>query len=173
MGLYVIMYLAIVFVLELPLAYYEGYVRLHAYGLSNQTIQKWLGDSVTSLAISMVVGFALPGCPICSWRRARSGGGFTRPCSRSRSCSPACWSSRSGSIRLFNQFGPMKDQALEQKILALAGRAGIEGSRVFEVREERRHQGGERLRDGRVCHQEDRSLGYVARQAGRERGAAS
>ena len=34
---------------------------------------------------------------------------------------------------LFNRFGPMKDPALEQKILALAGRAGIEGSRVFEV----------------------------------------
>ena len=34
---------------------------------------------------------------------------------------------------LFNRFGPMKNQALEQKILALAARAGIEGSRVFEV----------------------------------------
>ena len=33
----------------------------------------------------------------------------------------------------FNKFRPMKDPALEQKILALAGRAGIEGSRVFEV----------------------------------------
>ena len=34
---------------------------------------------------------------------------------------------------LFNEFGPMKDQALEAKILRLADRAGIEGSRVFEV----------------------------------------
>jgi Zn-dependent protease with chaperone function len=34
---------------------------------------------------------------------------------------------------LFNRFGPMKNQALEQKILALAARAEIEGSRVFEV----------------------------------------
>ena len=34
---------------------------------------------------------------------------------------------------LFNRFGPMKDPALEQKILALAAQAGIEGSRVFEV----------------------------------------
>jgi Zn-dependent protease with chaperone function len=34
---------------------------------------------------------------------------------------------------LFNAFGPMKNQALEADILRLAERAGIEGSRVFEV----------------------------------------
>ncbi len=34
---------------------------------------------------------------------------------------------------LFNKFGPMKDKALERRILDLAERAGIEGSRVFEV----------------------------------------
>jgi len=34
---------------------------------------------------------------------------------------------------LFNKFGPMKDKALEARILAMADRAGIEGSRVFEV----------------------------------------
>jgi hypothetical protein len=34
---------------------------------------------------------------------------------------------------LFNKFGPMKDKALEAKIVALADRAGIEGGRVFEV----------------------------------------
>jgi Zn-dependent protease with chaperone function len=34
---------------------------------------------------------------------------------------------------LFNKFGPMKDEALEAQILALADRAGIAGSRVFEV----------------------------------------
>ena len=34
---------------------------------------------------------------------------------------------------LFNQFEPMQDKALESRILALADRAGIEGSRVFQV----------------------------------------
>ncbi len=34
---------------------------------------------------------------------------------------------------LFNRFGPMRNAALEKKILDLAGHAGIEGSRVFEV----------------------------------------
>ena len=32
---------------------------------------------------------------------------------------------------LFNRFGPMKDRALEQKILALAAQAGIDGKPGF------------------------------------------
>ncbi len=132
-GLYVVMYLAIVFVLELPLAYYEGYVRLHDYGLSNQTLLKWFSDSVTSLAISMAAGFALAWVPYLLLTR-----------------SPRRWWIYTTALSvpflflvtlitpiwiapLFNKFGPMKDGALEQKILALAGQAGIAGSRVFEV----------------------------------------
>ena len=34
---------------------------------------------------------------------------------------------------LYNEFGPMKNTRLERSILDLASRAGIEGSRVFEV----------------------------------------
>ena len=34
---------------------------------------------------------------------------------------------------LFNDFGEMQDKRLEARILELAGRAGIEGGRVFEV----------------------------------------
>ncbi len=132
-GLFVVVYLAITFVLDLPLAYYEGFVRLHAYGLSNQTWQKWLGDSITSLAIEMAVGFALAWVPYLLLAK-----------------SPRRWWLYTAMLSvpflflamfvepiwidpLFNKFGPMKNQALEQKILALASRAGIEGSRVFEV----------------------------------------
>ena len=35
---------------------------------------------------------------------------------------------------MFNQFTPIKNKVLEAKILALAGRAGIHGSRVYEVK---------------------------------------
>ena len=34
---------------------------------------------------------------------------------------------------MFNKFSPMKDKALEADVLALAERAGIEGTRVYEV----------------------------------------
>jgi STE24 endopeptidase len=132
-GLYVVMYLAVVSLLALPLWYYEGYARLHAYGLSNQTLQKWFGDSVIRLAISMVVGFALAWVPYLLLARSPKrwwlymtvlsvpflfAGMLIKP----------IWIDP-----LFNRFGPMKDPALEQKILTLAARAGIDGSRVFEV----------------------------------------
>jgi STE24 endopeptidase len=132
-GLYVVMYLAVVFLLELPVAYYEGYVRLHAFGLSNQSLQKWFGDSVIRRAISMAVGFALAWVPYLLMARSPKrwwvyttllsipflfAGMLIKP----------IWIDP-----LFNRFGPMKNQALEEKILALAARSGIAGSRVFEV----------------------------------------
>src|SRR5439155_2752769 len=40
-GLYVVIFSAINFVIDIPMTYYEGFVREHAYGLSNQTIGKW------------------------------------------------------------------------------------------------------------------------------------
>ena len=132
-GLYVVMYLAVVFVVDLPLAYYEGYVRLHAYGLSNQTLGKWFGDSVIRLAISMAAGVALAWVPYLLIAR-----------------SPKRWWLYTAVLSvpflfavmlikpiwidpLFNRFGPMKDPVLEQKILTLAKRAGIDADRVFEV----------------------------------------
>jgi Zn-dependent protease with chaperone function len=132
-GLYVITYLAIVFVLELPLAYYEEYVRLHAYGLSNQTPGKWFGDSAKSLGVAVAGGFIFAWVPYLLLAR-----------------SPRRWWLYTAILSipflflvmlvapiwidpLFNRFGPMKSKALERSILALARRAGIEGSRVFEV----------------------------------------
>jgi Zn-dependent protease with chaperone function len=132
-GLYVVMYLALVYLLDLPLAYLEGYLRLHAYGLSNQSLHKWFGDSVIRLLISMAVGFALAWVPYLLMARSPKrwwiyttllsvpflfAGMLIKP----------IWIDP-----LFNRFGPMKNQALEQKILALAGKAEIEGSSVFEV----------------------------------------
>jgi STE24 endopeptidase len=132
-GVYVVTYLAVIFLIDLPLSYYEGYVRMHDYGLSNQTFGKWFGDSVIRLAVSMVVGFALAWVPYLLLARTPKrwwlytailsvpflfAGMLIKP----------IWIDP-----LFNRFGSMKDAVLEEKILALAGRAGIEGSRVYEV----------------------------------------
>ncbi len=133
LGLYVLMYLAIVFLVDLPLSYYEGYVRLHAYGLSNQTLGKWFGDSVIRLAISMVAGVALAWVPYLLIAR-----------------SPKRWWLYTAVLSvpflfavmlikpiwidpLFNRFGPMHDLDLEQQILKLARKAEIAADRVFEV----------------------------------------
>jgi STE24 endopeptidase len=132
-GIYVVLYLAVVYAINLPLSFYQGYIRLHAYGLSNQTLAKWSSDSLKHLAVAMVVGFVLTWVPYLLIAR-----------------SPRRWWLYMGLLSvpflfvtmlvtplwidpLFNKFGPMKDKALERRILDLANRAGIEGGRVFEV----------------------------------------
>jgi Zn-dependent protease with chaperone function len=132
-GIYVVLYLAVVFAINLPLSYYQGFVRLHAYGLSNQTIGKWLHDATTRLAVSMAVGFALTWVPYgLMARRPRSWwlivGLLSVPFLFATMLVMPLWIDP-----LYNRFGPMKDKALERRILELARRAGIEDSRVFEV----------------------------------------
>ncbi len=132
-GVYFAIFSVISFLIDLPLSYYLGYLREHAYGLSNQTLGKWVSDSLTALIVSIVVGALFLWVPYLLLRK-----------------SPRRWWLYTGLLAipflflmilvqpiwidpLFNKFGPMKDKALEAKILALAERAGIEGSRVYEV----------------------------------------
>lgn len=131
--LYSILFSLVTFVLDLPLAYYAGFVRQHAYDLSNQTAAKWWEDAFKGLAIGIVFSAATLWFPYLLLKR-----------------SPRRWWLYTGLLAapflaftllvtpvwidpLFNDFGPMKDKQLESRILALADRAGIEGSRVYEV----------------------------------------
>jgi Zn-dependent protease with chaperone function len=132
-GLYFIIFSVLNFVIDLPLSYYQGFVRQHAYGLSNQTFQKWATDQLTGLMVSLVIGVLFLWVPYLLLKK-----------------SPRRWWLYTGLAAvpflvliifvqpiwidpLFNRFGPMKDKALEAEILRLAERSGIEGSRVFEV----------------------------------------
>jgi STE24 endopeptidase len=130
---YAVLFTLITALLSLPLTYYGGFLRQHQYGLSNQSLADWFGDWLKSLPIS-AVGLALVlWVPYLLLRR-----------------SPARWWLYAGIASvpittlllviapvwvdpLFNNYGPLKDRALESRILALARRAGIEGSRVYEV----------------------------------------
>ena len=132
-GLYFAIFALITFVIDFPLAYYQGFVREHAYELSNQTFGKWFGDSLKALLVSIVMGFLFLWIPYLLLKR-----------------SPRRWWLYTGLLTvpflffvmlvspiwidpLFNDYGAMNDQALEAKILALAEKSGIEGGRVFEV----------------------------------------
>lgn len=132
-ALYAVFFSGTMFLIDLPLNYYSQYVRAHDYGLSEQTLGKWVSDSFTGLAIEMVVGALILWVPYLLLKK-----------------SPKRWWLYTGLLSyvffaltffvkpividpLFNDFGPMQDKALEQKILALADRAGIEGGDVYEV----------------------------------------
>ncbi|MDQ2770401.1 MAG: M48 family metallopeptidase [Bacteroidota bacterium] len=49
-------YLLLAWALTLPLDIYEGYVREHSYGMSNQNFGAWFGENLTSLGLSVVFG---------------------------------------------------------------------------------------------------------------------
>jgi STE24 endopeptidase len=56
---YVALYLLLAWGLSLPLTVYEGYFREHQYGLSNQTLGEWFGDTLKGLVLSVVFGSLL------------------------------------------------------------------------------------------------------------------
>ena len=120
-------------IVDLPLSYYTEYVREHAYGLSNQTFGKWFGDTLKSLAVACIVGGLVMWVPYLLLRKSpRRWWLYTAialvPFIVLANLVAPIWIAP-----LFNKFEPMQDKALEQKILSLAGRAGIEGSRVYQV----------------------------------------
>lgn len=121
------------FILDLPLSWYKDFVRQHAYGLSDQTAAKWWSDELIGLAISCLFTAATLWFPYLLLRKSPRRwwlytGLATIPLLAVLLLITPIWIEP-----LFNRFGPMKDKALESRILALADRAGIEGSRVYEV----------------------------------------
>ncbi|MGE5234595.1 MAG: M48 family metallopeptidase [Acidobacteriota bacterium] len=132
-ALYGVLFVIVMSVAGLPLGWYESFVRPHAYGLSQQTAAKWWRDQATGLALGCIFIALTLWFPYWLLRK-----------------SPRRWWLWTGLASapllavillvapiwidpLFNKFGPMQDKALETRILALAERAGIQGSRVYEV----------------------------------------
>jgi len=56
-----VQYILATALLGFPLTLYEGFIREHRYGLSNQTFGEWLRDQLVGLAVSVVVGGLLLG----------------------------------------------------------------------------------------------------------------
>jgi Zn-dependent protease with chaperone function len=131
--LYALLFTLTTALLTLPLAYYEGFLRQHAYGLSNQSLGKWLSDWLKGVGLSGL-GLALVlWIPYLLLRRSPErwwlyAGLATLPIATFLLVITPIWVDP-----LFNDFGPLKDRALEARILRLADRAGIPGSRVYQV----------------------------------------
>jgi Zn-dependent protease with chaperone function len=131
--IYFVLLSILLFLIELPLSYYVGFAREHAYGLSSQRLSKWFGDALKGLGIGVLIGALVLWVPY--WLLGHS---------------PQRWWLWTGLLALpfylvtlfvtplwiaplFNKFGPMKDKALEATVLETANKAGVEKARVFEV----------------------------------------
>jgi STE24 endopeptidase len=141
---YLIMFSLFMMIVNLPLSYFAGYVRPHAYGLSNQSVGRWFGNVLKSLVIpntqfppfqvpGLVFGFLfvlllyslLRKSPQRWWLYA---GMALMPLIFFGALIKPVWMDP-----LSHQYGPLKDKAIESSILELAQHAGIDGGRVFEV----------------------------------------
>lgn len=126
-------YLLVAWLLKLPFRFYVGYLRLHAYGLSNQSLARWGVVALERLGVGLGLSLVVLGVVwgLMRWSPRRwwlAASALAVPWSFFLLFAEPLWIAP-----LFHDFGPMQDPALEARILGLAERAGIEGSRVFEV----------------------------------------
>ena len=118
--------------LELPLSYYSSFVVPHQFALTHQTLGDWSIEFAKEFAVNIAIGAPIVALVFFAIRRYR------------RWWLPIWLGTLPISIigvviwplfidPLFNAFVPLKDPVLRAQLLAEAERAGIEGSRVYQV----------------------------------------
>ncbi len=131
-ALYAIQYFILTTVLTLPWAAYEGYVRERQYGMSNQGLTDWLGEQAKGLVITLIFGTLAAVAIYAVIRRL-----------------PKTWWLWGSAVAIlflifqialsptylepvFNQFYPLAESPLKQRILSLARANGIPVEQVYE-----------------------------------------
>lgn len=131
--LYFVLYYTISSLITMPLDYYSSFVLKHAYGLSNQTLGKWISDFLKSYTIEILSGMLLIWIPYLLINK-----------------SPRYWWLQLGILiipiiffatfispvyidPLFNKYEKMQDTVLEQKIYDEINKTTIENCKVYQV----------------------------------------
>lgn len=131
--LYFLAYSVIELLIYLPLDIYTGFVRMHQYGLSNQTFSQWFADMVKSFVVNTVLFAAIIWIPFLIIKK-----------------SPRRWWLYVGLLTvpyllfasymqpvvidpLFNEFKQIEDTQLSSKIDDLLGKTYIENCEVLQV----------------------------------------
>jgi Zn-dependent protease with chaperone function len=131
--IYFVLYALIDGGLHLPLSYYSGFIRQHAYGLSNQSFARWLRDALLDWVVRMVFGALVIWFPYWLLRRSPRRWWLYTALASLPVMFFVMFAEPIWVAPLYNHFGPMRDKQLEAQILDVAARAGIEGGRVFEA----------------------------------------
>lgn len=132
-GIYVVIYIIVNFLIDFPLNVYQGFIRQHAYQLSNQSFIQWLTDSIKSLMVLTIIGALFLWIPYLLLEKSpRRWWVYTAmaavPFLLLVMLIQPIWIAP-----LFDDFGPMRNKGLEERVLQLAERAGIEEGEVLEV----------------------------------------
>ena len=141
-AVYVALLVVLVEIVTLPLGYYVGFLREHAYGLSTQTQAGWFLDRAKAALITLALAVPMGVVLSLLWRRYP--GRWVLP----------AWGLGSAVIillvalapividPLFNTIRPLQRPDLRERVLALAARAGIPVDQVYELDASRRTRKG-------------------------------
>jgi Zn-dependent protease with chaperone function len=131
--LYFIVYSIIEMLIYLPLDMYTGFVRMHQYGLSNQTFSQWFAEMIKSFIVNSIIMAAIVWVPFFIIKK-----------------SPKRWWLYLALVSIpylffmsyiqpividpiFNQYKQIEDTELSNKIDGLLNKTSIENCQVYQV----------------------------------------
>jgi STE24 endopeptidase len=132
-AIYCTAFILIYFLLLLPLIFYGRFIFLHHYDLSNQSFARWLYCSIQGAAIVLIGGLAVGWIPFFIFKKSPRRWWLYLGLLTPLYLCFTLWIQPALIDPLFHKFTPLQDKELEAKIFAEATRAGIQGSRVYQV----------------------------------------
>ncbi len=139
-ALYALAIVAAMTLLEAPFIFYTGFVREHRYGLSNQSLLSWLGDSAIAFALVVVFSAIVLTAVHAVIRRAPRtwwlwGAGVLVGFSTLVTLVYPLWVAP-----LFNRYEPVANAAVRDTVLSLARANGVPADEVYEFNASRQHK---------------------------------
>jgi STE24 endopeptidase len=130
-ALFILLYGVIAAVVVFPLAFYQDYVREHAYGFATQSFPAWLGDYGIAFAVGLAA-FVVVGVIIYAVIRRAPHNWWIWAAGIIIACQVVTAMAYPVFVApLFNHYAPMPDTPLKQDILRLAHANGVPAGNVF------------------------------------------
>ncbi|MDE2135401.1 MAG: M48 family metallopeptidase [Alphaproteobacteria bacterium] len=129
--IYVVQYMVVTTLAALPLTVYEGFLREHAFGLSNQTFLQWAGEFALSFGLNLA-GFTILLTIIYAVIRAAKrswwvwGTGVTVTLLAAQIVIAPVYIAS-----LFNHYAPLPESGMKSVILSMARSNGIPATDVY------------------------------------------
>ena len=132
-AIYWIEYVLLISVLGFPLAYYEGYVREHQYGLATQTFGPWMRDQLVGLLVNIVLGALVAMLLFGVVRRLQRNWWIWGALAMSAFLVFVQLIAPIYIVPLFNKITRLNDPKITQPILRLARANGIPANDVYQM----------------------------------------
>lgn len=132
-GSFALVYLLINFIIKLPLRYYSSFVVSHRYGISDQTMARWVSNIFKSLAIDLIIWFLFLWFPYSLIYRYSDRWWLYLGLLSVPVLIFVTYITPTFIDPLFNDYTPIQNSSLELKIKEQLHKAGIEDCNVYQV----------------------------------------